>query len=271
MVWYDYLGAYETHVPIIRFYDPQGNPLTKVRSLFVPQAEGLWYGGLTDVDLSSTGNCVVTWYGNDTALTYPHDAIYVRIVDSLGNYLSNPVVANEAVDLMTPVYWPHLAADDSGNFVVIWSDRTNGLDVGSNLWAQKFDASANPIGSNFRINSVPNSLYANYFAFNLDILRNKIVFAWQDWRNSSTYGWDMYGKLMEVGDIGFYIPGDLNMDGVVSTPDIISLINHLFRRVSLVPLHPADVNANCSVSVGDLVYLINFLFRQGPPPQQGCA
>jgi hypothetical protein len=68
------------------------------------------------------------------------------------------------------------------------------------------------------------------------------------------------------------ICGDVNGDGLVSTPDVVYLLNYLFKG-GLPPLcapEPylacGDVNSDDHVSVSDIVYLISYLFKGGPEP-----
>ena len=69
-----------------------------------------------------------------------------------------------------------------------------------------------------------------------------------------------------------YLPGDVNNDEKVSIPDVVSIVNYLFKSSEL-PTSPlvGDVNQDCTISIADAVYLINFLFRSGSTPQKGCA
>ncbi len=65
----------------------------------------------------------------------------------------------------------------------------------------------------------------------------------------------------------WYVPGDANGDGVVTAPDVIYLLNYLFRNGTPPdPLIAGDCNADGLVTPEDVVYLLNYLFRGGPPP-----
>lgn len=55
-------------------------------------------------------------------------------------------------------------------------------------------------------------------------------------------------------------------DGIVSTSDIVYLVNYLFKHGPAPnPLCKADVNHDHRVTVADVVYLVNYLFKGGPP------
>jgi hypothetical protein len=62
--------------------------------------------------------------------------------------------------------------------------------------------------------------------------------------------------------------GDANGDGVISSADVVYLINYLFiGGPAPQPLAAGDANCDGVVSSADVVYLINYLFIGGPPPK----
>lgn len=72
--------------------------------------------------------------------------------------------------------------------------------------------------------------------------------------------------------INGFIAGDANGDGNVTLPDIIYLVNYVFKGgPAPAPLARGDVNASCNVNLGDIVYLVNYVFKGGPAPLIGCA
>jgi subtilisin family serine protease len=69
-----------------------------------------------------------------------------------------------------------------------------------------------------------------------------------------------------------YVYGDANGDGVVTTADLVYLLNYLFLHGPQPdPLSAGDPNGDCVIQVGDVVYLINYLFCQGPILKRGCV
>jgi hypothetical protein len=75
-------------------------------------------------------------------------------------------------------------------------------------------------------------------------------------------------KLM-AGYVGatFVQRGDANADAVISSADVVYLINYLFiGGPEPMPLEAGDPNCDGAVSSADVVYLINYLFIGGPPP-----
>ncbi|KPL02526.1 MAG: hypothetical protein AMJ73_08675 [candidate division Zixibacteria bacterium SM1_73] len=72
-------------------------------------------------------------------------------------------------------------------------------------------------------------------------------------------------------DAWWSVAGDANNDSTVSSADIVSLIDYLFKGGPLPCIPEAgDVDSNCSVNSADIVLLIDYLFKGGPPPKRGC-
>ena len=69
------------------------------------------------------------------------------------------------------------------------------------------------------------------------------------------------------------VTGDVNVSGNVSSADIISLVNHVFKG-GPAPLPCAaagDVNCNGAISSSDIIRLVNYVFKGGDPPCDGCT
>jgi hypothetical protein len=64
------------------------------------------------------------------------------------------------------------------------------------------------------------------------------------------------------------ICGDTNLNGVITSADIIYLVNYVFKGGSA-PLpywQTGDVNANSAVTSADIIYLVGYVFKGGSPP-----
>jgi hypothetical protein len=69
-----------------------------------------------------------------------------------------------------------------------------------------------------------------------------------------------------------FLPGDVDVNGAVSTSDIIQVINHVFKSAPLPsPECVADVNADSVITLTDIIQLVNFVLRGGAAPQNGCT
>ena len=107
-----------------------------------------------DMDLFPDGRAIVAW----SDMQFGSQAIFARLLDVNGvptgdSFQVSNVPANAAfttIDSVEPLrdYSPHVSASADG-FVVTWSINEDGGRL--NLFGQFYDANANPIGSNFRI------------------------------------------------------------------------------------------------------------------------
>jgi len=259
-------------VPVGRIYNPSWEPVTGIFPFFHP-CSSLWHlGGYPDVAPNSENNFVTTFTFNDTFVTYPHSAVMVQTFDTLGNPLDTGTCVNDVIDLGAYSV-SRVAVDSSDGYVVLWADARTWPTTGTtdrNLWAQRFDSSGQPSGQNYRVNIPPQVLGANWYMYDLVVHGGTVAIAWVDYRNRALYDADIFGKLLDLDVIGYYLPGDVILDGNVDTADIVYLINYLFRGGwGILPEWTGDVNEDGEANLVDVVYLINYLFKNGPEPQKG--
>ena len=67
------------------------------------------------------------------------------------------------------------------------------------------------------------------------------------------------------------ITGDANRDGSITTADILTIVNWIFKGGEPVGCM-ADADATCSgaVTAADVIYLVNYIFKGGPDPCNVC-
>jgi hypothetical protein len=195
----------------------------------------------------------------------------VQTFDTLGNPVDTGKIVNDVLDLGSIWFVSRVAVDDSDGYVVLWNDARY---VNRNLWAQRFDSSGQSVGQNYRLNLSPGSLNSsdgesgNWNMYDLAIHQNTVGIAWVDFRNYSVYDADVYAKLLDLDKIGFYLRGDVTLDGSIDIGDVIYLINYLFRNGwGIIPEWIGDASSDGNVDIGDVVFLINYLFKGGPPPE----
>ncbi len=82
---------------------------------------------------------------------------------------------------------PAIAMDDSGNFVICWTDGRN--DFGD-IYAQRYSNSGEPLGTNFRVNEDARSRTQWNPAIAMDTGGNFVI-CWGDYRNGN---WDIYAQ-----------------------------------------------------------------------------
>jgi len=254
-----------------RIYNPNGEPVTKVIPLFNPCSSKWAFGSYPDVAGNPQNNFVVSSDVNTITWSYPHHAVMVQTFDTLGNPVDTGKIVNDVLDLGSIWFVSRVAVDDSDGYVVLWNDARY---VNRNLWAQRFDSSGQSVGQNYRLNLSPGSLNSsdgesgNWNMYDLAIHQNTVGIAWVDFRNYSVYDADVYAKLLDLDKIGFYLRGDVTLDGSIDIGDVIYLINYLFRNGwGIIPEWIGDASSDGNVDIGDVVFLINYLFKGGPPPE----
>lgn len=72
---------------------------------------------------------------------------------------------------------------------------------------------------------------------------------------------------------GLLLPGDANGDAVLTSSDIIYMVNHLFKgQGAPVPVAMVgDNNCSGSLTSADIIVLLNHVFKSAPPPCDMCA
>jgi len=77
------------------------------------------------------------------------------------------------------------------NIVICWGDHRNG---DRDIYAQRYLWDWRSIGSNYRVNDIPDVFNPNQNNPSVGTCINHIVFVWEDARRGK--GWDIYGKIV---------------------------------------------------------------------------
>ncbi len=88
-------------------------------------------------------------------------------------------------------------------------------------------------------------------------------------------GWtalDFHGYFGNGNACAIIVDGDLNASNTVTSSDIITLVNYVFKGGAEPEPCAANGDVNCSgsVSSADVITLVNFVFKAGPPPCDIC-
>jgi hypothetical protein len=99
------------------------------------------------VTMDGNGNFVVVWSSTQNG----NLDIYARRFDGAGNALGAEMRVNSTAAGNQDA--ADVAADASGNFIVVWTADNNLDGNGKGVFAQRFDASGNPLGGEVRVNT----------------------------------------------------------------------------------------------------------------------
>jgi hypothetical protein len=120
---------------------------------FVVTDEGSRFGGPNPcVAIDSTGDFVVAWTDGRSGATH----VYCRRFLSDGTPLGSSFQVDDSNEWKC---FPFVDMDASGNFVVVWRDMRHGWDDDA-VYGQRFTASGEKAGDNFRISSSTNNIDA---------------------------------------------------------------------------------------------------------------
>jgi hypothetical protein len=133
-----------------------------------------------DVGLDDHGNFVVVWWDERDVAVSSFD-IYGQRFDSLGTRLGSNFRVND--DTGDTLQWfPAVAVDFSGDFVITWEDYRNFDSYGPEIYGQRYDSSGTPQGHNFCVNNDLGNSWQDSPAAAMDASGNFII-VWEDGRN----------------------------------------------------------------------------------------
>lgn len=165
-------------------FDASGNPLGA--NFLVNDDIGRNHNSVPKIAMDEAGNFVICWY-DDRDGDYN---IYAQRYDAAGN----PLGTNFRVDDdpgTNSQYWPAVAMDQVGNFEICWHDNRDG---DYNIYAQRYDATGNPLGTNFRVDDDPGTQIQNRPETAMDEAGNFVI-CWYDRRNGN---YDIYAQMYDA-------------------------------------------------------------------------
>jgi hypothetical protein len=228
------------------------------------------------VAMDNSGNFVITWQD----LRDGNYDILAQRYDLSGIPLGSNFKVNDDLDTLYQ-YGPVIAMDSPGNFVITWYDYRNG---NYDIYAQRYNFSGTPIGSNFKVNDDTETALQVIPAIAMNSA-GKFVIAWRDDRNTSKY--DVFAQRYDSSgsplDSNYLVPNPMYASFYQSSPAVGASASKIYftwmdtRRAKgydiyakvvdwLWPVICGDVNGDGLVNINDVVYLINYLFIAGPPP-----
>lgn len=223
----------------VRRYNGPGNSVDVPNALAVDSNRNVYVTGYSVGIGTASDFCTIKYAPNG-------DTLWVRRYDGPGNYHD---------------YANALAVDDSGNVYVTgqsfgigtYYDYTT-IKYGPNgdiLWVAHFNGPGN--GDD----------YANALA--IDDSGNVYVTGAASWGAGlpADYTTIKYSPCSAKA-------GDSNSDGNIALPDIIFLVNYVFKGGPVPsPLCRGDENGSGgNANLADIIYLVNYVFKGGPAPQK---
>jgi large repetitive protein len=131
-------------------FDNSGNP---VGSEFQVNTYTESVQRLANITMANNRNFVITWpsWGQDYPST---NGIFAQLYDKFGNPVGSEFQVNTFAEFNQTS--PTAAFNSAGDFIIAWDSgdwNGNGDDYWAGVFAQRFDSSGNPIGSEFQVNT----------------------------------------------------------------------------------------------------------------------
>jgi hypothetical protein len=149
------------------------------------------------VAYDSTANQFLVVWTDPRNIDTRGDDIYGRRVSAAGA----PVGANFRISGPNAISYeanPAVAYNSTSNqFLVVWQDYRNSSSI-DDIYGRRVSAAGTPVGADFRISGSYPTSEDEWPAVAYDSASNQFLVVWQDYRNFSTRGDDVYGRRVAV-------------------------------------------------------------------------
>jgi hypothetical protein len=224
-----------------------------------------------------SGNFVISWEDNRNG----NYDIYAQKYNSSGTPLGANFKVNDDIETAHQ-YYPAIAMDGSGNFVITWEDDRIIGGYSFDIYAQRYNTTGTPLGTNFKVNDDVGTADQSNPAVGLDGLGNFVI-SWEDNRNGN---YDIYAQKYNSSGTpvqsNYLIPNPLYSSYEQGLPAVAANNSNIFftwqdtRRGNwdiyakivdwVWPCLCGDSNDDKVVDIGDIVLLINYVFYSGTEP-----
>ncbi len=204
LTWQDYRkGNWDIYA---QRYNPSGNPLGS--NFKVNDDTATAFQRYPAMVMDNTGSFIITWvdYRNGKV------NIYAQRYNSAGNPMEINFKVNDDTGTTLAYSSPAIALDGSGNFVITWSgERNNSANL--DIYAQRYNPSGIPLGSNFKVNDDTGDIWQESPAIAMDGSGNFII----TWRNHRNLNADIYAQ--RYNSSGNPIGSNFQVNEDIGTPD----------------------------------------------------
>ena len=181
ITWYDYRNI-NPDIYAQR-YNPNGIPIGA--NFMVNDDTNATGQEYPSIGINNTGKFVITWHNYRNG----NPDIYAQRYDSNGIAQGINFKVNDDPGTSSQ-YYPSIAMDNSGNFVIVWRDYRNG---NYDIYAQRFDSNGVVQGTNFRVNDDAGTSDQDYPSVMMNS-ESRFVIAWSDKRNGN---YDIYAQIYD--------------------------------------------------------------------------
>ncbi len=171
------------------------------------------------ITIDGKGNFIITWCEAGDS----NKEIYAQLFSSDGRPIGNNFTVNDDGTYRRQQA-PDIAADDSGNFVIVWQDSRY---ASPDIFAQRYNCDGTPIDINFKVNNDESAALQYYPAISMNKKGNFII-SWYDNRNGD---YDVYAQryLSDGSAFGTNFQVNINSDELQELPDIALCDNKVYN------------------------------------------
>ena len=145
------------------------------------------------VSMNDDGNFVIVWQSNLQDLA--GYAIYAQRFDHRGNPVGNEFRVNTTT--ASNQMLPSVSLNTAGSFVVAWQSFDQDAPGGYGVYAQRYDPSGNPQGTEFKVNTHTADFQQNP-SVSLNAAGNFVI-AWESLDQDEAGGWGIYAQRFDSG------------------------------------------------------------------------
>ncbi|MDD2890282.1 MAG: T9SS type A sorting domain-containing protein [bacterium] len=135
---------------------------------------------LPNISMKKNGEFIVVWQEEEYLQDKVHFDVEGQRFDSLGQKIGTNFIINDDAAFAVQQYNPSVVLKENGEFIVVWEDYRNG---NADIYCQRLDSSALPIGSNFRINQDFDSSLQRFPAITVIPESGNFIVSWTSSKN----------------------------------------------------------------------------------------
>jgi hypothetical protein len=174
-------------------FSKEGEPLS-VPARITDTSYSTSSNSLSGVSIASdiNGKFILTWSHFSIGDT---TRIYSQRYDSSGSRIGVPQRVNEA---NSNVEFPQIAINNDGSSVIVWQDNRNNITFNKyDIYMQRYDANANKIGNNIKVNDDTNTMIDQLGADVSNDGNGYTVVVWNDQRLFNPYS-NIFYQLYDI-------------------------------------------------------------------------
>ncbi len=170
-------------------FDGNNNPPTRLATLWVNSDTPNFYAGGAQAAMDANGDLFVVWVDSRSGV----QSVYLRAYDRNGGDLFGPMRVSDGTQKTSR---SSIDADRQGNLTVVWAESLTVFNAWHIMAVDFRNCEGTYVwGPVYRVDEAPDNVNCTNPDVALRDRDSSLFFVWQDGRNLSSQGWDIYGKI----------------------------------------------------------------------------